>query len=223
MALIECRECSNLVSSEAAACPRCGCPSKPANTNESSTPLSSPVVSTRASDTESAKPKMTAESSTQQSQTVPPKGAAPDSNAPLLRRPGILVTRSLIDLHGRSYSVPQLNSIKVDPTAHPGAVGGVFLGILLCLGGGFVLFIDLVVLVIRDNNGIRNHGPEAIVALVGLAIIIFGIMTWMKIGKLPPWAVLRFEMSSGDVKALSAARKEVEEVAAAIRTAMAQR
>ncbi len=33
MSLIACRECAHLVSSEATACPRCGCPSKPAPTN----------------------------------------------------------------------------------------------------------------------------------------------------------------------------------------------
>ncbi len=93
MALIKCRECANLVSSEAAACPRCGCPSKPAKKSESSTPLSSPVVSPRANDAESAKAKSAANIPKEQDQATASKGAAPDGNAPLPREPGISASK----------------------------------------------------------------------------------------------------------------------------------
>jgi len=223
MALIECRECSNLVSSEATACPRCGCPSKPTKNIESSTPLSSPVVSTRVKDVENAKAKSSADVLKQREQVEAPKAATPDNNAPLLRRPGILVTRSLIDLHGRSYSVPQLNSVKVDPAAHPSAFGLGFLMVITVGIGGFMLVLVLMLIAAADQGRPDIRTIEYVLSPLAAILLFTAVIVGRKLQRLPRWSLLRFEMSSGRVKALEAEMSEVEEVAAAIRTAMAQR
>lgn len=223
MALIECRECSNLVSSEAAACPRCGCPSKPVKKPESSTPLSSPVVSPRANDAESAQTKSAANVPNQREHAEAPKVLAPESDTPLLRRVGILVTRNLIDLQGRTYSVHQLNTIKVDPTANPRAVG---LGCLMVIAvgiGGFMLVLVLMLFAAADQRRDDIRTMEYVLSPLAAILLFTAFMVWSKLQRLPRWALLRFEMSSGKVKALEAEKSEVEAVAAAIRMAMSQR
>lgn len=223
MALIECRECANLVSSEAAACPRCGCPSKPAKKIEASTPLSTPAVRTQVNDAESTKTQSASDNSKKRDQALAPKSAAPDINAPILRRTDILVTRSLIDLNGRSYSVPQLNSIKIDPTPNPRAVGFGCLMVIAAGIGGFMLILVLMLFAAADQRRDDIRTIEYVLSPLAAILLFTSVMVWRKLQRLPRWSLLRFEMSSGRVKALEAENSEVEAVAAAIRTAMSQR
>jgi hypothetical protein len=72
----------------------------------------------------------------------------------------------------------------------------------------------------------KRHSGEFLfygLFLTASALLIAAFIMWNKIRNLPRWAQLRFEMSSGEVKALDAECSEVETVAAAIRTAMSQR
>lgn len=155
--------------------------------------------------------------------TIASTAPALDHNAPILQRSGILITRNLIDLRGRSYSVHQLNAIKVDPTAHPSAAGiGCVMAIALFIGGILVV-IGVSFLDGHEQRRADSYFTEFVLFLSATAFLAPAFIMWNKIRNLPRWAQLRFEMSSGEVKALDAEWSEVETVAAAIRTAMSQR
>lgn len=233
MALSECRECSNLVSSEAAACPRCGCPAKPTVTGPSG---KRPQASTSDSDENTDTDVLDAvnEPPTGVHRRPPPRpqvragSTVPfvppiSPNGPLLQRSGILVTRSLIDLHGRSYSVPQLNSIKVTPATHPLVVPLTLVVITSFLVGGIILAGVALALLLTDTRGDGFYLWCAIAFVIAVVCLAPGFFAIRAVRKLPPWALLRFQMSSGDVKALMEDRVDVEAVAAAIRLAMASR